>query len=123
MSSMMCPSVASLPDGGWVALGSGGSNRIRSAILQVLVNLFEFNMDLDQAVSAPRVHLEHAHLSVERGFSEPAIAAMSARWPDHRLWPEPNMFFGGVHAVEILPDGRFRAAGDHRRGGAIALAH
>lgn len=123
MSSMMCPSVASLPGGGWVALGSGGSNRIRSAVLQVLVNLFEFNMDLDQAVSAPRIHLEKAHLSMEQGYSEPAIAAMAARWPDQRLWPEPNMFFGGVHAVEILPDGRFRAAGDHRRDGAIALAH
>ena len=54
MASMMCPSVATLPDGGRVALGSGGSNRIRSAILQVLVNLFEFGMPLEQAVIAPR---------------------------------------------------------------------
>ena len=122
MASMMCPSVASLPDGGWVALGSGGSNRIRSAIVQVLLNMFEFAQPLEQAVTAPRMHLEGAHLSFEQGFGEDGIGAVTAVWPDFRLWPEPNMFFGGVHAVERLPDGRFRGAGDPRRGGAVALA-
>jgi len=122
MASMMCPSVASLPDGGWVALGSGGSNRIRSAILQVLLNMFEFGQGLEQAVSAPRMHLEGQHLSFEQGFGEDGIRAATGLWPDYRLWPEPNMFFGGVHAVERLPDGRFRGAGDPRRGGAVAVA-
>jgi gamma-glutamyltranspeptidase/glutathione hydrolase len=122
MSSMMCPSVASLPDGGWVALGSGGSNRIRSAILQVLLNMFEFDMPLEQAVAAPRLHLEGEHLSLERGFHESALEALAAEWPDHRIWPEPNLFFGGVHAVERLPGGSFRGAGDPRRGGTVAAA-
>ena len=122
MASMMCPSVASLPDGGWVALGSGGSNRIRSAILQVLVNLFEFDLPLEMAVVAPRLHLEGNHLSVEAGFEQAALDSMMEEWPDHRVWPEPNMFFGGLHAVERLPDGSFRGAGDPRRGGAVARA-
>lgn len=122
MASMMCPSVASLPDGGWVALGSGGSNRIRSAVLQVLVNLFEFGMPLEKAVAAPRLHLEGAHLSIESGFEPDALAALSAEWPDYRVWPDYNLFFGGVHAVERLPDGRFLGAGDPRRGGAVAAA-
>jgi gamma-glutamyltranspeptidase/glutathione hydrolase len=122
MSSMMCPAVASLPDGGWVALGSGGSNRIRSAVLQVLVNLFEFDMPLEQAVAAPRLHLEGHHLSIEDGFDPQAQQALAAEWPDHRIWPELNLFFGGVHAVERLPDGSFRGAGDPRRGGTVAAA-
>ncbi len=123
MASMMCPSVASLPDGGRVALGSGGSNRIRSAILQVLINMFEFGMSLEESVNAPRLHLEGDHLSVESGFDEHALAAMKDAWPDYRFWPEPNMFFGGVHAVERLADGRFRGAGDPRRGGSVAIAN
>ena len=122
MASMMCPTVASLPDGGWVALGSGGSNRIRSAILQVLVNLFEFDMNLEQAVTAPRIHLEGDFLSVEKGYDNASVDSLLSHWPDHRLWPEPNMFFGGVHAVELLPDGSFRGAGDPRRGGAVSAA-
>ena len=58
LASMMCPTVARLADGSQVALGTGGSNRIRSAVLQVLVNLFEFDLPLEQAVMAPRLHLE-----------------------------------------------------------------
>jgi gamma-glutamyltranspeptidase/glutathione hydrolase len=122
MASMMCPSVASLPDGGWVALGSGGSNRIRSAVLQVLINLFEFRMPLADAVSAPRLHLEGSHLSIEAGFHEDAIEALAREWPDYRIWPDYNLFFGGVHAVERLADGSFQGAGDPRRGGAVAVA-
>ncbi len=122
MASMMCPSVASLPDGGWVALGSGGSNRIRSAILQVLVNLFEFDMTLEDAVIAPRMHLEGAYLSIEQGYEQASVDALFGQWPDHRFWPGPNMFFGGVHAVERLPDGRLRGTGDPRRGGSVSVA-
>ncbi|MDX1460891.1 MAG: gamma-glutamyltransferase, partial [Xanthomonadales bacterium] len=122
MSSMMCPSVAILPDGSRVALGSGGANRIRSALLQVLVNLFEFDLPLEEAVAAPRLHLEGDHLSIETGFDAEALEALTNRWPDHRIWPEPSMFFGGVHAVERLADGSFRGAGDPRRDGAVALA-
>ncbi|MDX1576417.1 MAG: gamma-glutamyltransferase, partial [Kiloniellales bacterium] len=42
MASMMAPTLAFLADGGVAALGSGGSNRIRTAILQVLSNLIDF---------------------------------------------------------------------------------
>ena len=122
MASMMCPSVASRPDGGWVALGSGGSNRIRSAILQVLVNLFEFDMGLEEAVNAPRMHLEGDFLSIEQGYKQSSVDTLLAKWPEHRIWPGPNMFFGGVHAVERLADGSFRGAGDPRRGGTVSIA-
>jgi len=122
LASMMTPTIARLADGGQIALGSGGSNRIRSAILQVLVNVLEFNMDLEQAVKAPRIHLEGSQLNVENGFSDTAIAVLEAEWPGVKQWPDTNLFFGGVHAVEHLANGDFRAAGDPRRGGAVAIA-
>lgn len=122
LASMMTPTLVSLSDGGKIALGSGGSNRIRSAILQVLVNLLEFDMDLEQAVRAPRLHLEDKHLSIEDGFSGSAMASLQASWPGVERWPEANLFFGGVHAVERLSNGEFHAAGDPRRGGAVAFA-
>ena len=58
MTSMMSPSLVLQPKGRSIALGSGGSNRIRSAILQVLVNLIDFVMSPDDAVNQPRVHFE-----------------------------------------------------------------
>jgi len=119
---MMAPTIVNLADGAQIALGSGGSNRIRSAILQVLVNMLDFDMSLEAAVSAPRLHLEGNHLSLEAGFSDAAFQSLQSSWPGAELWPESNLFFGGVHAVERLPGGGFSAAGDPRRGGAVALA-
>jgi len=122
LASMMTPAIVSLSDGGQIALGSGGSNRIRSAILQVLTNMLEFNMGLEEAVRAPRLHLEGTQLSVEAGFSDAALQTLEQAWPGVEQWPDPNLFFGGVHAVERLANGEFRAAGDPRRGGAVAIA-
>ena len=119
---MMTPTIANLDDGSQLALGSGGSNRIRSAILQVLANMLEFDMDLRQAVEAPRLHLEGDLLNVESGFSSAALESLEAEWPGVKHWPGSNLFFGGVHAVERLANGEFRAAGDPRRGGAVAFA-
>ena len=122
LASMMTPAIVTLADGGQIALGSGGSNRIRSAILQVLVNVLGFNMGLEEAVGAPRMHLEGSQLSLETGFPDAALQALEGPWPGVELWPESNLFFGGVHAVERLANGEFRAAGDPRRGGATAIA-
>ena len=122
LASMMCPTIAQLPDGSELALGSGGSNRIRSAILQVLLRLLRSNASLEAAVSAPRLHLEGRHLSFEDGFPDEALLALSAAWPDNEEWPGHSHFFGGVHAVERLPDGRLRGAGDPRRDGRVAIS-
>lgn len=121
MASMMAPTLALLPDGRRFALGSGGSNRIRTAILQVLVNLLDLGMRLDEAVEAPRIHLEAGLLSVEPDFQERVIASLTTGVPDVKLWDRRNLFFGGVHAVAFEPRaGHFQGAGDSRRGG-IAL--
>ncbi len=61
-------------------------------------------------------------LSREAGFSDAAVASLETDWPGVEQWPGANLFFGGVHAVERLSNGEFRAAGDPRRGGAVAIA-
>jgi len=123
LSSMMSPAVAELPDGTRFALGSGGSNRIRSAISQVLVNLLDFGMSPQEAVSAPRIHLEGDMLSIEPGFPDDALAELEAAAPRTHLWPEQNLFFGGVHTVSVKHGPIFDGAGDPRRGGAVAYAY
>jgi gamma-glutamyltranspeptidase/glutathione hydrolase len=122
LASMMSPALAELADGTRLALGTGGSNRIRSAMTQVLVNLLDFGLPPEQAVQAPRMHLEGEMLSIEPGFDEATLAALIAAAPRHHLWPEKNLFFGGVHTVSIRPGGLFDGAGDPRRGGTVAYA-
>ncbi|MEE8339875.1 MAG: gamma-glutamyltransferase [Xanthomonadales bacterium] len=122
LASMMSPAVAERADGSRLALGSGGSNRIRSAITQVFVNLLDFELSLEKAISAPRIHLENDMLSFEEGFSRKAMQALEAAAPRTHEWAEKNLFFGGAHIVSVSPDGHFDGAGDPRRGGVVAFA-
>lgn len=115
VGSMMAPTLAE-DARHLIAIGSGGSNRLRTAILQTLSNLIDFGMTPETAVNAPRIHVEHDHLDIEPGLSAPALAALTNRFPAHRLWSDHNLFFGGTHTV--CWDGRrFSGAGDPRRGG------
>ena len=120
MTSMMAPTALAWRDGRRVATGSGGSNRIRTALLQVLVNLVDFSMEVEDAVAAPRIHVEDAFLSVEGGFDAERIAPVLQAWPDHQVWDARNMFFGGAHTVASGPRG-VEGAGDPRRDGACAI--
>lgn len=131
LASMMCPTLARLADGSEIACGTGGSNRIRGAVLQVLLNLCGFGMPLERAITTPRLHVEGARLSFESGLDDAAAAALVKAWPDHEVWPDLSLFFGGVHAVRRWPEeaagqgvggSAFDGAGDPRRGGAVARA-
>jgi gamma-glutamyltranspeptidase/glutathione hydrolase len=119
MTSMMAPTVV-LRDGEPVlALGSAGSNRLRSAILQTLVSVVDGGMTASQAVRRPRVHPEGEGLDVEGGVPDEALAALAADGHDLRRWSEANLFFGGV-SMARRANGILEAAGDPRRGGAAA---
>ena len=120
MTSMMAPTALAWRDGRRVATGSGGSNRIRTALLQVIVNLVDFGMEVEEAVAAPRIHVEDGFLSVEGGFDVERLAPVLEAWPEHQLWQARNMFFGGAHTVAAGRRG-LEAAGDPRRDGACAI--
>jgi len=121
--SMMSPTVV-LRDGELEAgLGSGGSNRIRSAILQTIIRLIADGMGAQAAVDAPRLHFEAGVVQAEPGIDEQGLDQLAARGYQLVHWQERNLFFGGVHAVARDPEtGELRGGGDPRRGGAVAYA-
>ncbi len=116
MTSMMSPSIVIDKDGREIVLGSGGSNRIRSAITQVLVNLIDHHMPISEAITAPRIHLEKGDLNIEGGFEAPIIKQLLTHYPEATVWDDLNLFFGGVHAVMKI-ENQFSGFGDPRRGG------
>ena len=122
---MMCPTMIETADGGLIALGSGGSNRIRSAISQVVVRLCLDGADLRDGDHRARLHVEGdvdgGHLDFEDRFVDGTRSRLRAQFPDHRAWPEPDLFFGGVHAARRDPAGTFTGAGDSRRDGAAIV--
>jgi gamma-glutamyltranspeptidase/glutathione hydrolase len=116
VASMMAPSLLLTGDQLELALGSGGSKRIRTALLQVISNRVDFGMRPEAAVKAPRLHWDGQQVQAEPGFSDAALTTLEGRWPVNR-WPVQDLYFGGVHVA--APDGD--GAGDPRRGGHAAM--
>jgi gamma-glutamyltranspeptidase/glutathione hydrolase len=112
VASMMSPSVLLAGDRVRLVLGSGGSKRIRTALLQVINNVVDFDLGIREAVDRPRLHWDESQVQVEPGFPPHVIEALGSRWSVNE-WTERNLYFGGVHAA--APEGA--GAGDPRRGG------
>jgi gamma-glutamyltranspeptidase/glutathione hydrolase len=119
---MMAPTIILEGDGTITALGTGGSNRIRSAILQVASNLIDRGMSLEDAVEAPRLHVERdGTISLEPGLPQPIARAFAALGDKAHAWPERNLFFGGVHTARRDRKGGVQGAGDPRRRGSARV--
>jgi gamma-glutamyltranspeptidase/glutathione hydrolase len=118
--SMMAPTVVLSADGQpEMALGSAGSNRIRSAIIQTIIAVVDHGLPAQEAVSSPRLHVEGREVDAEPGVPEAPLDRLEASGWRVRRWIEQNLFFGGVQAVARNPDtGELTGGGDPRRGGA-----
>jgi gamma-glutamyltranspeptidase/glutathione hydrolase len=116
--SMMAPTVALRDGRPEVALGSAGSNRIRSAILQTLLAVFDHGLPAEAAVARPRIHVEGQEVDAEPDVDAAALAHLEQSGWTVRRWAEQNLFFGGVQAVARNPEtGELSGGGDPRRGG------
>jgi len=114
LTSMQAPTM--VEQGGAVRLvvGSSGSNRLRSAILQVVVNVVDHGMNAAEAVSFPRVHVEGSRLDAEGGLDPAELDRLEAWGEDLVRFDSLNLYFGGANAV-LLEQGEPTAAGDPRR--------
>ncbi|HEX8207238.1 MAG TPA: gamma-glutamyltransferase [Solirubrobacteraceae bacterium] len=118
MPSMMAPTVV-LRDGDVeLVVGSAGSNRIRSAILQVVVGVVDHGRAAEEAIVAPRVHFEDGVV-----YAEPGVPVEELDGYELVRFRDLNLFFGGAQAIERdLATGALSGAGDPRRGGAAVAA-
>lgn len=117
ISSMMSPSILLGKNGKKIVLGSGGSNRIRTAILQVILNYLDFDMNIVNAVDSSRIHFEKGRLNIESGFSDAEILKLKDFFEDVSGHGKKDVFFGGVHAVVQDEDDTLHGTGDVRRNG------
>jgi gamma-glutamyltranspeptidase/glutathione hydrolase len=118
MPSMMAPSIVMRQGEVELVLGSAGSNRIRSALLQTIVGVVDDGLPVREAVNAPRAHFEGGIVYHEPGI-EP-VGAVDGRREVVRFHGR-NLFFGGVQAVQRCGE-EMTGAGDPRRGGVAVAA-
>jgi gamma-glutamyltranspeptidase/glutathione hydrolase len=118
LPSMMSPTVVLRDGTPELVLGSAGSNRIRSAILQTIIRVVDDGLPAGDAVRAPRVHFEDGIVYAEPGIDTGPLERSGRAIGRFR---ELNLFFGGVQAAARDSRARFSGGGDPRRGGAAVL--
>jgi gamma-glutamyltranspeptidase/glutathione hydrolase len=120
LSTGMSPTILLDDDGGVTVLGTGGANRIRTAITQVVTFLVDRGYDATRAVAAPRIHFVAGVLNAEVMEMHDGGEALAKLGAESFLrFEEKNLFFGGVHLVRRAADGTLSGAGDPRRSGAF----
>jgi gamma-glutamyltranspeptidase / glutathione hydrolase len=103
----------------WMVTGSPGGNTIPGTVMQTIVDVVDFDMNIAEATSAPRIHQEmrSGELRVERGFSPDTLRLLQAR--GHEV--SPGETIGSTQTLLLDGDGVAGAA-DPRRPGAAAIA-
>ncbi len=115
----MAPTVGAGPNGGVLAIGSPGADRITTAIVQTLANYLIGGMELQASIDHPRIHVRYGD-EVVIGVEEPL--ELPGELPHRvRSYPFHAMFFGGVGVAELRADGELVAAADPRRDGSVAV--
>jgi gamma-glutamyltranspeptidase/glutathione hydrolase len=117
LTSMMAPSLVLRGTSTRLVVGSAGSIRLRGAILQLVVNVVRHGLSVEEAISAPRVHVDDGHVHCEGGSDQAQLDRLERLGYELVRWRRQNLYFGGAAAVEVREDGSLAAAGDPRRGG------
>jgi gamma-glutamyltranspeptidase / glutathione hydrolase len=122
MLSSMTPTIVTRDGRTVLVLGSPGGGRIITTVLQVLLNVVEFGMDVQEAVDAPRFHHQWYPDTVmieKQGFPADVVTALTAL--GHRLDTVSDM--GDVHAIQIDPASGLRLGASDPRADGITLGY
>lgn len=116
--SSMSPTIVLKDNKPVLVTGSPGGSRIISAVLQVIVNVLDYDMDVAAAVSAPRLHHQWLpdEVRIERGFADDALAGLKAR--GHRLI-EP-LGYSSTNSIAVTANGLLGAPDPRTRGAEAA---
>jgi gamma-glutamyltranspeptidase/glutathione hydrolase len=98
--SSMTPTIVSREGGPFLALGGAGAERIISSVLQVISNVIDREMSVADSLAEPRIHPTTEGLNVERGLRAETLRMLRKR---HKVIVKPcmDLYFGGVHAVQV----------------------
>ena len=121
MLSSMTPSIVEKEGELFMVLGSPGGSTIITTVTQVILNVEEFGMGMQQAVSAPRFHhqwLPDVVLFEQQGFDTPLLDSLRAK--GYNLDIGESRIIGKTNAILKLTNGKLEAGADHRRDDAAA---
>ena len=118
--SSIAPTVV-LKDGKpFLTIGTPGGSRIIGALAQIIINIIDFNMSIDDAIEAPRVHAFKKVLHVEGRVDSEVVIALELLGHKVKVHPNFDNYFGGAQG--ILIDSKtmeLKGGADSRRDGVV----
>jgi gamma-glutamyltranspeptidase/glutathione hydrolase len=105
----------------WV-IGSPGAGRIGSTIVEILVNVIDFDMSLENAIRAPKFtgYDAYKEIQLEDDFPAKTIELLLEMGHEVKRYQHPDLYFGGPNAIEVGEDGLLTGVGSIRRLGGAA---
>ena len=115
--SSMSPTLILKEDKPVISVGSPGGTRIITTVVQIISHVIDHGMDIQEAIDAPRFFDGFDELKMETRIPEGISKKLEEMGHKVIRTTEWDDYFGGVHAVMRLEDGKLRGGADPRRDG------
>ena len=123
MLSSMTPTLIEKNGEFWMTLGTPGGSTIITSVLQTILNVYEFDMNMQQAVDAPRFHHQWFPDIIRFEYNSfPKDSLNYLKTKGYQVIENNSIILGKVDGIRILPDGKLEGGADHR-GDDIAIGY
>ena len=115
MLSSMTPTIVEKEGKLWMVVGTPGGSTIITSVLQTILNVYEFDMGMQEAVNAPRFHHQWLPDDIKmepNQFSEEIKVKLEEL--GYKVDENNTPIIGKVDAILVLPDGKLEAGADRR---------